>query len=243
VEQAPLAVALWRANEARPILDVGCGFGEFGSIFFKDATQRPEVGLDIHRGELLRCRANNPYQHILQADGRRMPFPDASFASVMSISVMEHIPGVEDVLKEIGRVLRPGGVLAYAVPIDAFGRNLIGSRVLGLVSKDLAASYGARVTRLMEIENDWPMQRWRDMTENAGLVIDECRAILSPAATMATEALLPAAYASRLYRKAFGRRPPRPAPLVPILESMIKPWVEDDSPGGSNILVVARKPA
>jgi SAM-dependent methyltransferase len=172
-----------------------------------------------------------------------MPFPDASFASIMSISVMEHIPGVADVLREEARVLRPGGLLAYTVPIDAYGSNHIGARVLRPLSKGLSAAYGTFVSRLMEIENDWPMQRWRDLTEEAGLVVEQCTAILSPAATMATEALLPAAYASRLYRKAFGRRPPRPAPLLPLLESMLKPWVEDDRPGGSNILVVARKPA
>jgi SAM-dependent methyltransferase len=51
-------------------------------------------------------------------DGRAMPYPNASFDRAFAISAIEHIPGDGDsrAIAEIGRVLRPGGVLCLTVP-------------------------------------------------------------------------------------------------------------------------------
>jgi cyclopropane fatty-acyl-phospholipid synthase-like methyltransferase len=51
-------------------------------------------------------------------DGRAMPYADASFDRAFSISAIEHIPGDGDsqAIAEIGRVLKPGGVLCLTVP-------------------------------------------------------------------------------------------------------------------------------
>ena len=55
------------------------------------------------------------------ADARTLSYPDASFDAVYAISVVEHIPGDGDAaaLREIARVLRPGGVASITVPFDA----------------------------------------------------------------------------------------------------------------------------
>jgi ubiquinone/menaquinone biosynthesis C-methylase UbiE len=58
--------------------------------------------------------------HPLVMDARILQFPDAYFTKIFSISVLEHIPGHGDAecLKEIGRVLSPGGVCAITVPFS-----------------------------------------------------------------------------------------------------------------------------
>lgn len=56
--------------------------------------------------------------HVEVEDGRRLSFPDNFFNKVFSISVVEHIPddGDSECLKEIGRVLAPGGRCLITTP-------------------------------------------------------------------------------------------------------------------------------
>ena len=98
---------------ARPVLDLGCGDGHFASVAF----DRPlEAGFDPWWGPLTEARERRAYHLLAQAEGARMPYPDGTFATVVSNSVLEHIPQVQSVLAEAARVLRPGGGFYFCVP-------------------------------------------------------------------------------------------------------------------------------
>jgi len=116
---------------ARPVLDLGCGDGHFASVAF----ERPlEAGFDPWWGPLAEARKRQAYHLLTQAEGAQMPYPDGAFATVVSNSVLEHIPRVQPVLAEVARVLRspepfvpgpkdqgpakgrPGGVFYFCVP-------------------------------------------------------------------------------------------------------------------------------
>jgi len=58
--------------------------------------------------------------HVLEADGRKLPFPDNHFTRAYSISVLEHIPGTGDTecAREIGRTLKSGGICVITVPFS-----------------------------------------------------------------------------------------------------------------------------
>src|SRR5207247_2152431 len=82
---SPLAHALFRAAEAkhvrelairRPVLDLGCGFGEFASIAFRTPV---EVGIDISDGQLAGAKSANGHERLRRADARELPFPDGQF--------------------------------------------------------------------------------------------------------------------------------------------------------------------
>lgn len=62
---------------------------------------------------------------LLQADGRALQFGDGEFTKVYSISVLEHIPGTGDseCVREIARVLKPGGIFVATVPFGPEGRE------------------------------------------------------------------------------------------------------------------------
>jgi SAM-dependent methyltransferase len=53
-------------------------------------------------------------------DGRALTYPDASFDAAYSVSVLEHIPdlGDSDAIRELIRVVRPGGLIVATVPFD-----------------------------------------------------------------------------------------------------------------------------
>jgi ubiquinone/menaquinone biosynthesis C-methylase UbiE len=96
------------------ILDVGCGSGRI-ILDLPDA-----VGLDILHRKLRWLRPRHRLLVCGSAD--RLPFADASFSTVVCSEVIEHIPDRPEVLGEMTRVLRPGGVLILGTP--DYGRRL-----------------------------------------------------------------------------------------------------------------------
>jgi ubiquinone/menaquinone biosynthesis C-methylase UbiE len=58
-----------------------------------------------------KCNSKRVVGSILE-----MPFPDAHFDIVVSSEVIEHTPNPEQAIKEIYRVLKPGGVMVLSTP-------------------------------------------------------------------------------------------------------------------------------
>ncbi len=136
IEKAPVALALERNFECeilakkpfpRPILDVGCGDGIFASVLF---SEKIDVGLDPNPQELKRAAGENAYLELLNCYGNEVPKPDASFRTIFSNSVFEHIEDIGPVLDECRRLLTPDGRLYLTLPTNRFERYSIGSRVL-----------------------------------------------------------------------------------------------------------------
>lgn len=53
---------------------------------------------------------------VVRGDARALPFPDAAFDHVVAAEVLEHVPDDLRAMREIARVLRPGGSVAVSVP-------------------------------------------------------------------------------------------------------------------------------
>lgn len=127
--------ALLRSIESRfmaavplehPVLDVGCGDGHFASVTFSEPI---DVGLDPWERDLLECASLRPqvYKELVLASATEMPFADESFQTVVSNSVLEHIPDVEMTVREIARVLKPGGEFAMTTPSEYYPMFLLGA--------------------------------------------------------------------------------------------------------------------
>lgn len=247
---APYAIALHRALEAahisqaplkEPLLDLGCGFGEFGSIFFKEPA---EAGIDLSRSDLKKAREKRVYRLLAQADALRLPFRDGSFASVLSVSTLEHVQGVRAALAEAFRVLQPGGTFVFTVPTDRLSQMLVVPRALtSLGLGPLGAAYVDRLnTSLMHV-NLWDAGEWRQAVQQAGFEVDVLRMIVSARSTAVWDAGLGPALLERFWRLMTGRRLLKPRPLVRLLEAALARFGEEEGSSGSNLFVVARKPA
>ena len=155
-----------------PVLDVGCGDGHFASVAFDHPL---DVGLDPWTGPLREAYCRHVYRLVVQADGAQSPFPDGCFASAISNSVLEHIPHVDEVIVEVSRVLRPGGLFVFCVPNDRFTTSLLGTtlfRKLGL--KDASAFYSRFFNRIARHAHCDSQAVWKQRLENSGLTIEKC---------------------------------------------------------------------
>ncbi|HEY8491927.1 MAG TPA: methyltransferase domain-containing protein [Dehalococcoidia bacterium] len=121
----PELVALLRRHlPLRPgslVLDLGCGTGNY-TVPAAEAGARV-VGADLSRGMLARAAGKSRLPAWVQADGHRLPFPDATFDAALAVLVLHHIPDWERVVAEVRRVLRRGRfavLLATAEQIRAF---------------------------------------------------------------------------------------------------------------------------
>lgn len=174
--ELPAFRALLRAVEAgfyrnlpmtEPVLDLGCGDGHFASAAF-DGTLA--AGFDPWWTPLTEAQDRDAHHVLAQAEGGTMPFPDQHFGTVLSNSVLEHIPDLVPVLVETGRVLRPGGRFYFCVPGPNFlpflsvGRGLdyLGLRALG----DAYRRFFNRISRHHHCDG---VAVWKDRLEAAGL--------------------------------------------------------------------------
>jgi SAM-dependent methyltransferase len=107
------------------VLDLGCGEGRHAIGLYVHADV-DAVGVDINPDDIETAReksrpffdADNPRKSLTLAvaDACNLPFPDADFDKVICSEVLEHIPDYDAALREIFRVLKPGGVFAVSVP-------------------------------------------------------------------------------------------------------------------------------
>jgi SAM-dependent methyltransferase len=180
ISRLPYFRGLLRAVEGRfyqelelpgPLLDMGCGDGDFALMTF---DRQMDVGIDPWTGPIRKAGKKKVYRLALQGAGDRMPFPEAYFSSVISNSVLEHIPDVEAVLADIARVTAPGGMFVFCVPSENFLGNLSVSGFfdrLGL--KFLADAYRGFFNRISRHYHCDPAPIWQSRLEAAGFELEK----------------------------------------------------------------------
>lgn len=97
-------------------LDIGCGTGIFLRMLKKRGTA---YGLDISERALSYCRTNK-CDSLVRAAGSPLPFKDNSFSLVTLLDMIEHVDNDLDVMKEVYRVCKPGGLVVITVPAFSF---------------------------------------------------------------------------------------------------------------------------
>ncbi len=123
------------------VLDLCCGTGDMTFALRKqagDSTAQgstPQIcGADFSHAMLQRARmksldkisqdGNSPVPHWIEADALRLPFPDRHFALVTSAFGFRNLADYDAGLREIARVLRPGGecgILDFGEPKGVIG--------------------------------------------------------------------------------------------------------------------------
>jgi ubiquinone/menaquinone biosynthesis C-methylase UbiE len=124
----PLGDRLFRERKfdlrgARYILDIGSGAGQLVKPMLKYADPGTSITCCDLSPKMLRrgrARLKSSLPHHVAADLANLPFADASFDCVTCGYVLEHLPDAELGLREITRVLVPGGRLLLLTTEDSF---------------------------------------------------------------------------------------------------------------------------
>ncbi|UJH92596.1 class I SAM-dependent methyltransferase [Antarcticibacterium sp. 1MA-6-2] len=126
-------------NKLGSVLDVGCGNGHWTRIlapYLQKEASVTAVDSDprwfSENAELQNffSATGNPFQ-LKKGDAQNLPFPDAQFDLVTCQTVLIHVPEPQKALKEMKRVLKPGGTLLCVEP-----NNIVQSLIKTSISKN-----------------------------------------------------------------------------------------------------------
>lgn len=110
----------WKEKGYKTFLDIGCGFGRNTIFMAKSGFDVSTFDLSEHSVEVTKQKAEDAgvkLKDICTADMLKIPYKDNSFDCILALNVISHTDkeGFNQILKEIKRVLKPGGEVYFTV--------------------------------------------------------------------------------------------------------------------------------
>ncbi len=212
LKEIPAFRALIRGVEARmiagldlprPILDLGCGDGSFAAAAF---CQPLDAGIDPSAFALEEARRRGMHRELKLGEGATLPFPDGAFATVLSNSVLEHIPEIEPTLSEVHRVLRPGGTFVFTTPSEHFAEFLFFADLFrALDLKGLSKRYENYFNRISWHYRTDAQSTWTARLERLGFRVCRSHAYFSRGASHVFDLAHYYSAPTLVYRRLFRR--------------------------------------
>lgn len=158
------------------VLDLGCGPGISAFGMLDRVPEANIVGLDLSRTMLFlaeqwqKREPNGARCEFVRADATRLPFEDHSFDAVTGHSFLYLLPDADAVLREVKRVLRPGGRCAFLEPnVDTFS-TLIPQEIMSKTFDDPLFVMAMTLWRVYSrTYGRFDAQRFQDVFTKAGL--------------------------------------------------------------------------
>ena len=114
-----------------PILEAGCGLGAW--VIYLGDRGYDIAGIDNDAQVIGRLKEWRPSLNVSAGDIRGLPCETGSLGAVISLGVMEHFEeGCDEAMRETWRVLRPGGLFFFTVPLNNLFRKLVAHPLRGL---------------------------------------------------------------------------------------------------------------
>ena len=154
----------------RPILDLGCGNGQFATLLF----ERIEAGVDLSSEILIAAGKTGIYNDLKQCDcTKNIPLKDNYFKTIFSNSVVEHIPDIEGLITQVSKKLHKDGQLIITTYTDEFESSLIEA-----IGKEKTEAYNKSMTHV----SLYPIEKWDSIFKKNGMKINKVIKYLTPEA-------------------------------------------------------------
>lgn len=209
---APLALAMERAAESRlyrrypiipRVLDLGCGDGLFAEMLFDGQI---DTGVDPDPKELKYARTRNNHSELIRTTGDHIPKPDNYYNTILSNSVLEHIPDLPPVLREVRRVLHDDGRFYFTAPSENFDRySLVNSilEVLGLFP--MADRYRRFFNAFWKHYHFHSLAGWIDLVGDCGFEVQDAFTFNPRISCTLNDALTPFGLSGLILKRFCGR--------------------------------------
>lgn len=110
------------------VLEVGSGPGLTTEFIRLRAPHLTALEIDPKLAESLRVRLGGTNVNVVTGDGTAMPFADRQFSGAVSFTMLHHVPSIDlqnKLLREVRRVLKPGGVFAGSDSLQSLMMRVI----------------------------------------------------------------------------------------------------------------------
>jgi len=139
------------------LLELGCGLGHLLGLLQDDFAC---VGIDLAEYSIEQLTRNAPRATgmVMSADDLS-PFGDGEFSAVVGLHLVEHLPDPAGTIRQVNRILRPGGLFLFATPNPGYGLRRFKDTRTDAIGKD--------PTHI----NVQPPEQWRAWCEASGFAI------------------------------------------------------------------------
>jgi 2-polyprenyl-3-methyl-5-hydroxy-6-metoxy-1,4-benzoquinol methylase len=165
MEECATIIRWLNSQPGEHILDIGCGDGAYDKKIAR--TGAMVQGIDIHEKRLSAARKyyRGDRTEFRYMDASCLEFPDASFDKAMSLCVIEHLEDDVLVMRNVARVLKPGGLFVFSAD--------------SLSTPGITPDERARHQRKYAVNTFYTVAIVRDKLARAGFDIVETRYVLS----------------------------------------------------------------
>lgn len=107
----------FQGYKGKKVLEIGCGIGTDGRQFAKNGAVYTGINIDQASVDLAKeaFKLFGLEGEILRMNAEQLEFPDNTFDHVFSLGVIHHTPSTEKAVKEMFRVLKPGGTASIMI--------------------------------------------------------------------------------------------------------------------------------
>jgi 2-polyprenyl-3-methyl-5-hydroxy-6-metoxy-1,4-benzoquinol methylase len=142
-----VAAVLAERGAAGALADIGCGTGDLWQAL--RGRFQSCVGVDAVRYDGLPQEVEF---HPADLDARGLPLPDARVDAAAAVEVIEHLENPRAFVRELARIVRPGGWVVVTTPNQLSALSLMTLAVKGRFSAFQDDAYPAHRTALLEVD-------------------------------------------------------------------------------------------
>lgn len=165
-------------SHALDILDIGCGAGFLTNVLAPFGHRVTGVDLSAKSLEVAKQRDPTKRVHYLHGDAFALPYPEKSFDVITAMDFLEHIDRPEQIVHNVSRLLRPGGLFFF----HTFNRNWLSWL---MVIKGVEWCVPNTPPRIHIYRNFIKPQELKGWCENEGMKVEQMRGLAPKMASTA----------------------------------------------------------